>query len=72
MSIVVTLYHGAQSADAVDYSGCIAVHVLDTTSNEYPGCDFKLCDCKAPARDFWGLWSTSSLPLLPGSLWSEW
>ena len=26
-------------------------------------------DGKAPVLEIWGLWSTSSLPLLPGPLW---
>ena len=35
------------------------VHVLDMT-------DIKPCDGKAPALEIRGMWSTPSLPLLPG------
>ena len=34
-----------------------------------PGYDIKLSDGKALALVFWGIWSTPSLPSLPGPLW---
>ena len=38
--------------------------------NERPGYDTKQSDGEASVMlDFWGVWSTSSLPLLPGPLW---
>ena len=38
--------------------------------NECPGYDTKQSDGEAPAvLEFWGMRSTPSLPLLPGSLW---
>ena len=37
--------------------------------NEYPGYDTKRSDGEAPVMlGLWGMWSTPSLPLLPGSL----
>ena len=33
-----------------------------------PGYDIKQSDGEAPALDIWEMWSTSSLPLLPGTL----
>ena len=38
--------------------------------NECPGYDSKKSDGEVPAMlELWGMWSTSSLPLLPGPLW---
>ena len=38
--------------------------------NEYPGYDSKQSDGEVPVMlELGGMWSTSSLPLLPGSLW---
>ena len=38
--------------------------------NEYPGYDTKQSDGEAPVvLELWGIWNTSSLPLLPGPLW---
>ena len=33
--------------------------------NEYPGYDHKLSDGEVSVLELWGMWSTSSLPLLP-------
>ena len=40
-------------------------------SNDYPGYDSKLSDDEAPVLEPCGMWSTPSLPLLPGSLGSR-
>ena len=38
--------------------------------NEYPGYDLKQSDGEAPVMlKLWGMQSTPSVPLLPGSLW---
>ena len=34
----------------------------------YPRYDIKQSDGEAPALEIWGMWSTPSLPLLPGPL----
>ena len=36
----------------------------------FPEYDIKSSDGKALALEIWGMWSTPSLPLLPGPLWS--
>ena len=38
-------------------------------SNEFSGYDIKHSDGKAPALELSEMWSTPSLPLLPGPLW---
>ena len=39
-------------------------------TNECPRYDTKQSDHEVPAMlEFWGMWSTPSLPLLPGPLW---
>ena len=37
--------------------------------NECPDYDIKSSDGMALTLEIWGMWSTSSLPLLPGPLW---
>ena len=40
--------------------------------NECPGYNTKQSDGEAPViLELWGIWSTLSLPLLPGPLWPE-
>ena len=40
------------------------------TPNECPGYDTKQSDGKVPVMlELWGMWSTPSLPLIPGPLW---
>ena len=34
-----------------------------------PGYDIKPSDSEAPALEISGMWSISSMPLLPGSIW---
>ena len=47
----------AQLAGAAEYTDCIS-HCNQS-------------DGEAPVKlEFWGMWSTTLLPLLPGSLWS--
>ena len=39
-------------------------------TNKCPGYDAKQSDGEVPAvLELWGMWSTPSLPLLPGPLW---
>ena len=44
---------------------------IPISHNEYPRYDIKQYDGKAPALEIWEIWSTLSLPLLPGPLWPE-
>ena len=37
--------------------------------NKCLGYDTKLSEGEDPAQELWGMWSTPSLPLLPGQLW---
>ena len=40
------------------------------TPNECPGYDIKQSDAEVPVmQELWGMWSSSSLPALPGPLW---
>ena len=55
---------------AVEYTDCTLCRGVRPPPNKCPGYDIKQCD-----REFlvmlglWGMWSTSSLSLLPGPLW---
>ena len=50
----------AQSAGAIEYTNC----------NKCPGYDTKQSDGEGPVMlGLWGMWSTPSMPLLPGPLW---
>ena len=61
----------AQSAGAVEYTDCTSAEGYDTP-NECPGYDTKQSDGEVPAvLELWGMWSTPSLPSLPGPLWPE-
>ena len=52
----------AKTAGAAEYT--------DPTPNECPGYDTKQSDGEVPVMlELWGMWSTPSLPLLPGPLW---
>ena len=51
-----------QSARALDYVVCIS-------TNECPRYNTKQSDDKAPVVELWGMWNTSSFPLIPGPLW---
>ena len=58
----------AQSAGAVeytDYRGGLP------NSKKYPGNDTEKSDGKSPALEIRGMWSTPSLPSLPGPLWPK-
>ena len=61
----------AQSAWTVKYTDCISAEELKKKQkNECPGYDTKQSDGEAPVMlELWEMQSTSSLPLLPGSLW---
>ena len=59
-----------QLAGAVKYTNCISAEGQDST-NKCSGYDIKPFDGKAPVMELWGIWSTPSLLLLPGPLWSD-
>ena len=52
-------------AGAVEYRLHLYIRVRHPLCPEY---DIKQSDGEAPALELWGMWSTSSLPLLPGPL----
>ena len=59
-----------QSAGAVEFIDCISLQRSKILPpNKCPGYDIKQSDGEAPALEIWGMWSTLSLPLLPGPLW---
>ena len=58
----------AQLAGAVEYTDCFSIEGLDHP-NEYPAYDTKQSDSEVPVMmELWGMWSTPSLPSLPGPL----
>ena len=57
----------AQSAGAVEYTNYRGVRPLTPTSV----LDMTLSDGEVPVMlELWGMWSTPSLPSLPGPLWA--
>ena len=64
--MIVIKHLPAQSVRAVEYS---LQRDKTSTLKKYPGYDIKQSDEEATALDLWGMRSTLSLPLLPGSLW---
>ena len=67
-----TLYkynvHLMPAGSVVEYTDCISAESKRRTqrvSNVFP----KQSDGEAPVLELWEIWSTSSLPLLPDSLW---
>ena len=58
-------------AGAVEYTDCTSAEGQDPPPiNECPGYDTKQSDGEVPVKlGLWGMWSTPSLPLLPGPLW---
>ena len=68
LSAVLSLSVLARSAGAAEYTICISA-VRKDSSNECPGYDTKQSDGEFPVMlELWGMWSTSSLPLLTGTL----
>ena len=58
-----------QSAGAVEYTDCTSAEGEDP-HNECPKYDSKQFDGEIPTMlELWGMRSTFSLPLIPGSLW---
>ena len=55
---------------AAEYADCMSAEEY-SSSNEWPGYDTKQSGGEAPVLGLWEMWSTSSLPLLPGPLWLE-
>ena len=45
------------------------ISIFTQAPDECPGYDIKQSNGEAPALEIWGMWSTPSLPLLPGPLW---
>ena len=41
------------------------------TTNVCPGCVSKPSDDKSPVLEVWGMWCTSSFPLVTGPLWPK-
>ena len=62
----------AQLAKTVEYTDCFSSErVRPHSPNKCPGYDTKQSDgVVLVILEFWGLWSTPSLPLLQGPLWS--
>ena len=59
----------ALSAGAVEYTNCASAEGKDPP-HECPGYDTKQSDGEVPVMlGLWAMWSTPSLPLLPGPLW---
>ena len=59
----------AQSVGAVEYTDCISAEGYPH-HNECPVYDTKQSDGGIPVMlELWGMWSTLSLPSLPGQLW---
>ena len=60
----------AQSTGAVEYTDCTSAEMYDFLSpNKCPEYDTKQSDGEVPVKlGLWGMRSTPSLPLLPGSL----
>ena len=58
-----------QLARAVEYN-CIYAERWDSLPHKCPGYSTKLSDGETPILELWGMWTTPSLPLLPGPLWS--
>ena len=62
------IYIYVQSARAVEYTDCTSIDEYDL-SNKFGGNDTRQFDGEVPVMlEFWGKWSTSSLPSLPGPL----
>ena len=60
----------AQSPGAVEYTDCFSAEEVNPHPNECPGYDNKQSDGEyAVMLELWGIWSTPSLPLLPGPFW---
>ena len=54
---------------AVEDADCFSAEgVRPYHPNECPGYDTKPFGGETPVLEFWGMWNTPSLPLLPGSL----
>ena len=62
-----------QLAGAIEYTNCFSAEWYNHPSpprHECPGYDTKQSDGEVPAMlELWGMWSTPSLPLLPGPFW---
>ena len=58
-----------QSAEAEEYTDSISAEGFNSP-NRCPGYETKQSDGEASVMlELWGMWSTPSLPSLPGSLW---
>ena len=62
----------SQFAGAVEYTDCTSAEGWNPSPHECPGYDTKQSYGEVPMMlEFWGMWSTPSLPLLPGPLLPE-
>ena len=61
----------AQSAGVVKYTKCIPTEGKPHSHNECPRYDIKPSDGEAATLEIWTMWSTPSLPFLPGLLLPE-
>ena len=69
INLYVLLQVIAQSAGAVEYTGCFSAEGEEPPT-KCPGYDTKQSDGEVPAMlELWGMRSTLSLPSLPGPLW---
>ena len=59
----------AQLSGAVEFTNCFTSEAKTPHPNECPGYGTKQTDGEFPVMlELWGMWSTHSFPLLPGSL----
>ena len=68
LSVILSQIGLVESAGAAEYTNCISAEGV-RLPNECPGYDTKQSDAEDSVMlDLWGMWSTPSLPLLPGPL----
>ena len=71
MLIFNKLFSSNKLVRIVEHADYISVDCVNPYRNELTGYDTDKCNGEAPVLKLWGMWSTSSLPLLPGSLWNR-
>ena len=69
LNIQYSLVYVAKLAGIVEYTDCTSAD----PANKCLGYDIKQSDGEVPVMlELWGMWSTPSLPSLPGPLSMEW
>ena len=64
------LNYNAHSAGTVEFTDCTSAVLNTLPPNECPGYDTKQTDGEVPVMlGLWGMQSSPSLPLFPGTLW---